>query len=508
MATEPTTLTHLPPSEKALRESEMRYRNLFQSMDQGYCIIEMIFDRPGAETAVDYRFIEVNPAFETQAGMRDVTGRRMLEFVPSIEEHWLANYSKVALTGEAVRFSNEYQGLNRWFDVYAFRVGEPEQRRVAVLFSDITARKQAQMATATLAAIVEWSDDAIISKDLNGVITSWNKGAEQLFGYKAHEAIGQPVTMLMPADRVDEEPGILARIRRGEVIEHYETVRRHKDGTLIDISLTVSPVRDKSGRIFGASKIARDITQRKRAEESLRRADKLAATGQLAAAVAHEINNPMQALTNLLALLTYKTSLDKDAHAIANMAEKEVARMAHITKQMLAFHRDSVTPVPVRVTEVIDDVLDLLAVKLKGELRVEREYEFAGSIEAFPGELRQAFLNLLSNAAEAGGSESPIKVRIASSRDWKHSESRGVRVVIADIGPGISAANRKKVFEPFFTTKQEKGTGLGLWVVTEVVQRHGGQVKMRTSTRKRRSGTVFSVFLPLKAPKQSLRIAS
>jgi PAS domain S-box-containing protein len=141
-----------------LRESEERYRTLFESMDEGYCIIEVIFDPPGSERAADYRFVEVNPAFEAQAGMRDVTGRRMLEFVPSIEEHWLANYGRVALTGEPVRFANEYTGLNRWFEVYAFRVGPPGANRVAVLFTDITARKRAERGQEELLAQLREAD--------------------------------------------------------------------------------------------------------------------------------------------------------------------------------------------------------------------------------------------------------------------------------------------------------------------------------------------------------------
>ena len=139
-------------------------------------------------------------------------------------------------------------------------------------FYDISERKQAEKATAALAAIVESSDDAIVSKDLNGILTSWNKGAERLFGYTAEEAIGQSVTMLIPPERLDEEPDILERIRHGQSVEHYETVRRRKDGKLLNISLTVSPVRDSQGRIIGGSKIARDITERKRAEEALQRA--------------------------------------------------------------------------------------------------------------------------------------------------------------------------------------------------------------------------------------------
>jgi PAS domain S-box-containing protein len=135
---------------------------------------------------------------------------------------------------------------------------------------DLTERKCAEQAAEHLASIVESSDDAIVSKDLDGIIRTWNRGAERLFGYKAGEVIGRPITILIPPDRLDEEPGILARIRRGERVDHYETVRRHKDGSLIDISLTVSPTRDAKGAIVGASKIARDITERKRAEEALR----------------------------------------------------------------------------------------------------------------------------------------------------------------------------------------------------------------------------------------------
>ena len=185
-----------------------------------------------------------------------------------------------------------------------------EERNVGRVWSfrDITERKQAQKAEAHFAAIVESSDDAIISKDLNGIITSWNRGAERLFGYTAQEAIGQPVTMLMPPELFNEEPGILERIRRGESIEHYETVRCRKDGTLLEISLTVSPITDANGRIIGASKIARDITERKHAEvereqllanerQALERAELEARTkDEFLAILSHELRTPLNAI--------------------------------------------------------------------------------------------------------------------------------------------------------------------------------------------------------------------
>ena len=155
-----------------------------------------------------------------------------------------------------------------------------------------------------LASIVEFND-AIASKDLNGIITSWNKGAEQLFGYTAAEVIGKPVTILISPERYDEEPFILDRIRRGEGVDHYETMRRRKNGTLVDISLTVSPIKNADGRIIGASKIARDITERKRAEEAFREvqmelahANRVATMGQLTASIAHEVNQPLAATVN------------------------------------------------------------------------------------------------------------------------------------------------------------------------------------------------------------------
>lgn len=254
--------------EVALRESEERYRSLFGSIDEGFCVIEMLFDDKGK--AVDYRFLETNPAFAKQSGLRDAAGKRMRELAPHHEEHWFEIYGKVAVTGESVRFENEARALDgRWFDVYAFRLGGPDSRKVAIIFSDITARRRAEVHAGMLRAIVESSGDAIIGKDMDSRITSWNGGAERLFGYTAEEAIGEPITILIPPDRQAEEAEIIGRIRRGEVIEHFDTVRCRRDGSLIDISLTVSPIRNSEGKIVGASKIARDISERKHYTEHL-----------------------------------------------------------------------------------------------------------------------------------------------------------------------------------------------------------------------------------------------
>lgn len=249
----------------ALAASESKYRALFDSIDVGFCIIEMLFDDTGRP--VDYRFLEINPAFYRNTGLADAAGRTVKELVPDHEQYWFDIYGSVATSGEPARFEQRGEGMHRWFDVYAFRVGAPEQRRVAVLFNDVTTRKEQTLEFARLASIVDGSDDAIVSKNLDGVITSWNHGAEQMFGYTETEALGCSVaSLIVPADRQYEEDDILRRLRRGEMVDHFETVRRHKDGSLLDVSVTISPLRDKGGRVVGASKIARDITARKRYE--------------------------------------------------------------------------------------------------------------------------------------------------------------------------------------------------------------------------------------------------
>ena len=164
-----------------------------------------------------------------------------------------------------------------------------------------------------LAAIVESSDDAIVSKDLNGIVTSWNRSAERIFGYTPEEIIGKPITLIIPPELHDQEPHILGKIRAGEPIEHFQTVRLHKDGHLIDVSLTVSPVRDERGMVVGAAKIARDITDQKKLEAAFHTSERLASVGRLAATIAHEINNPLEAVTNLIYLANLQPDLPEMA---------------------------------------------------------------------------------------------------------------------------------------------------------------------------------------------------
>ncbi|HLQ50549.1 MAG TPA: PAS domain S-box protein, partial [Terriglobales bacterium] len=237
------------------------------------------------------------------------------------------------------------------------------------------AEKIAEENRSRLAAIVESSEDAIFSKTLEGAITSWNQSAQKLYGYTAGEIIHRNVKVLAAADKEEEIDDILRKLSRGERIEHYETQRLTRSGAKVDVSLSISPLFDLEGKIIGAATIARDITARKLSEEVLLKTEKLAAAGRLAATIAHEINNPLEAATNLLYLLGRNRSLDERARYHLALAEHELDRVAHMSRQTLGFYRDSSSPMTVEVAKVLDEVLGLYGRKLQAKaIAVQKEY--------------------------------------------------------------------------------------------------------------------------------------
>ena len=356
-----------------------------------------------------------------------------------------------------------------------------------------------------LAAIVDSSEDAIISKTLFGTITSWNHSAERIYGYKAEEVIGRPISLLLPPDRPNEVNQILARLRRGEHIEHFQTRRVTKDGRILDVSLTISPIRDELGKVIGASTIARDVTDVKAAEQALRNAEKLAVAGRMAATVAHEINNPLEALTNILFLLEQNRSLDEEARSFVHAAEEELRRVMQITRLTLGFHRERGGTSLVKVSDLLDNVLTLYARKISSlGLKVVRRYESDTPVEGASGELRQVFSNLIVNAVDAlAETGDQLVIRVENGVDWRDLSTPGIRISIADNGPGIPPNVRHQLFRAFFTTKGEKGTGIGLWVSREIILRHGGDIRVHSSSSRPRKGTTFSIFLPLRIPAES-----
>jgi PAS domain S-box-containing protein len=345
-----------------------------------------------------------------------------------------------------------------------------------------------------MASIVESSDDAILTKDKDGIITSWNPGAERLYGYAAAEVIGRPVSILSPSPQLEATPGFLKKLWQGESVHQHGTERIRKDGSRLLVDLSLSPVRNERGEIIGASSIAHDITMQRRAEEALRRNEKLATAGRMAAAVAHEINNPLEAVTNLLYLARHHP--DRAAEYL-DMADKEVHRIAEVAQQMMGIVREPSAPALLDVSENMDQVLQLYLRKLSyKQIRVEKHYGGNLQIWGFVGELRQLFSNLIINAVDAMETGGRLVVHVSKSHQWRNGSRAGVRVTIADNGSGIPHRDLGRIFEPFYTTKADLGTGLGLWVSHAIVQKHEGTIRVRSRAIPGSSGTVFSVFLP------------
>ncbi len=357
---------------------------------------------------------------------------------------------------------------------------------------------KAEEEQALLAAIIAGSDDAIFSKTLDATITSWNAGAERMYGYTADEIIGQPVSLLLPPDRPDDVSKIMHRIVAGESIDHYETVRRHKDGSLRYVTLTISPIRDRNGEVVGASTIARDMTSRRLAEEALRASEKLVAMGRMAASIAHEIRNPLDAAKNIGYLLLQNQTLDDSTRELLSLLDNQLNHLGEICSRTLSFARPGDAVSRVALAGIVDEVFALQAKNLtmKG-IEVARRFESSGEVIGYPGPLRQVLVNLISNAIDAipAGQNGRITVHIAD-RHHPATGVEGVRISFGDTGAGIQPENLSRLFQPFFSTKREEGTGLGLWVSYGIITQHGGSIRVRSRIEGPARGTIFSIFLP------------
>src|SRR5438270_1581113 len=357
---------------------------------------------------------------------------------------------------------------------------------------------------ARLASIIDSSADAIIGKELDGTITSWNRGAEAMYGYTAEEAIGKNISFLTANDRPDEIPTMLARISGGERIEHYESVRVTKDGRHLHVSLSISPIRDHGGKIVGASAIARDITAQRRAEDHLRQAQKMEAVGRLAGGVAHDFNNILGIITACTELLRDRIDSTGDSGQYIGNIRKAVERGTSLTRQLLSFTRkSSLQPQLVDLNVRLKDVVKLIR-PLMGD-DVEIAVVPRGSpavIEIEPGQLDQIVLNLAVNSRDAmprGGKFilETAAVELDGGFTAQHlpmKEGHYVLLAVSDTGIGMDQATVTRIFEPFFTTKEiGKGTGLGLGTVYRILQQNGGHIWVYSEPG---SGTTFKIYLP------------
>lgn len=358
-------------------------------------------------------------------------------------------------------------------------------------FFDVTERKHMEYTLRERAELLDLASEAIMVRDSSGTIRFWNAGAEALYEWRRDEVFGLNAHQLLATQFPISEEQIAA-----ELIE-----KRYWEGNLVQ--------RSKSGReIVVASRqalqlnsalvleINRDITSQILAEEALRRNDRLTAMGKLAGIVAHEINNPLEAITNAFYLLRDHPSLDDEARYYAQIADQELARVSHITKQTLSFYRESQRAIEVSVSELLDDVLTLQQRSLQmGRISIEKQYSTKGYVQGFPMELKQVFMNLISNSIQAMPDGGRLRVTVNPAIS-KGGGTSGVQISVSDNGSGICTKDAARLFEPFFTTKSTKGTGLGLWISKGIIQKHDGTLRFRSIFLSSGKATCFRVFLP------------
>lgn len=369
---------------------------------------------------------------------------------------------------------------------------------VVLIFRDVTERRRAQKTQATLAAIIESSEDAIVSKDLEGRIMTWNAGAERLFGHAEDEAIGRSIALIIPPDRIEEEPAILQRIRNGERVEHYETVRVRKDGTRVDISLTISPVKDANGIVVGASKIARDITEQKRIEQQLRDADRQ--KDNFIAILAHELRNPLGPIRNFVRIIEMQRPGDQDLLTYCNLIDTEVVHITRLLDDLLDVSRITMGKITLARERVDVAIVVNSAIGTTRGIISEAGQRLTVNlppeplmVEADPMRLAQVFWNLLNNAAkftEPGGN-----IRIDVERQDSHATIR-----VKDSGIGIAPELLPRIFDMFIqgstlAQRQYGGLGLGLTLARDLVELHGGTIEAKSGGSGQ--GSEFIVSLPL-----------
>ncbi|HZP24166.1 MAG TPA: ATP-binding protein [Terriglobales bacterium] len=358
------------------------------------------------------------------------------------------------------------------------------------------------------ADLLELATEAIVVTDLQGVIQFWNSGAEELYGWPREDVRGTNIhellrTRAMQQSNNDWQNDLLTHGKWEGNLIHYA-----RDGREVVVSSRQALKTESNGAPSTILEINRDITSRLQAEEALRKAERLAAMGRVAGIIAHEINNPLEAIINAFYLIRDHASLDEEARNYARLGEQELLRVAHIVRQTLSFYRESQQPTSVSVTEVLDSVLELQSRYFQvNQIQVQKLYRVDASVFGFPVELKQVFLNLIGNAAQAMPNGGRLRIRIHEHTD-PVTQVRGVAVSICDTGSGISRDVGKRLFEPFFSTKAAKGTGLGLWISKGIVQKHEGNIQFRSFRTGSGCTTCFQVFLPAHSSADVMRASA
>lgn len=372
-------------------------------------------------------------------------------------------------------------------------------------------------------AILNSANFSSIATDANGVIQIFNVGAERMLGYSAAEVVNK----ITPADLSDPDelvaraaalsaelgvkirPGFEALVFKASrgIEDIYELTKVRKDGTRFPAVVSVTALHNPVCEIIGYLLIGTDNTARKRAEGALLRSEMLASAGRMAASIAHEINNPLEGVINTLYLLRTAGTQTAEALSYIDMADGELMRIAHITRQTLGFYKEFSAATSNSAAELIGSVVNLLQAKIRTtRARVTEQCDGELQVMGIAGELRQILANLLANSLEAATAECRVVIRATSFRSARDG-AHGVRIAVSDSGGGMSAETIRLAFDPFFTTKGTVGTGLGLWVCRQLVEKNNGSIRVRSATHGPRRGTTFSVTLPQFAAKADVSAA-
>ena len=496
-------------AEEELRASEARHRRIIETTSEGVWLLD-----------AERRTLFVNRRMAEIVGRtpQEMIGCPALSFAAEGTTEMMKNAYVAIRDGVAARVETPLRrkdGSTCWVSVAGSPLYDEDggYEGALAMVTDITASREAVELRARLAAIVESSNDAILSESLDGTILSWNDGAERLYGYTREEAVGRPATMLVMPSHEEEVAGMLAQIASGNPFQHVDTTQRRKDGSLVEVSVTMSPIRSSDGAIVGASAIAHDVTEQRRAEraerslrdaeERLRQAQKLEALGQLAGGVAHDFNNLLSVILGYTSILLDDLPDRDPARADVTEIHDAGVRASDLTRQLLAFSRKQI--LQPRVIEV-DALLARNERMLRRLLGEDVELVLVDSparktVRADPGQLEQVIMNLAVNARDAMPSGGRLMIESGlTTLDEREASRMGVErgdyvtIAMTDTGMGVEEAIRGRIFEPFFTTKEKgKGTGLGLATVFGIVKQSAGHVEIESVVG---SGTTFRVFLP------------
>jgi PAS domain S-box-containing protein len=468
-------------------ELEARSHDFLEGMFEGFVAYDAA-----------WRMTHMNAAAERLLGRprAEVLGRTWHEaFAHAIGNPVDAMYQRVMASRQAERMEYFYEHYGLWFEISAAPLSSGG---LAVYFRDISELKRRVELQSRLAAIVESSDDAIVSKSLDGTILSWNAGAQRLFGWTAEEAVGKSILLIIPPERHDEEGEILARLRRGERIDHFETVRVARDGRLIDISLTVSPVRDAAGRVVGASKIGRDISERRRRDEQQAQANRQ--KDDFLAMLAHELRNPLAPIRNGLQLLRVVEPGSEPAAQAQAIMERQVEHLVRLVDDLMDVSRITRGKIEMRREALDLAAIVLSAVETSRPAIEAGRHNFTLSLPAEPVvvdadfvRLAQVIANLLNNAAKY--TDNGGQISLAAVRDGGEAVIR-----VRDNGIGIAPQTMPRLFEMFAQAEDSRsrshgGLGIGLALARRLVELHGGRLEANSAGRG--CGSEFVVRLPL-----------